>query len=389
MQKSKKTYHLDHAAGAPLAKEAKRAVTEYLEKGSYNPDSSHQPAVELRRELAETKSKLAKLIGVKSPNLLITSGSSDSNSKLFALIAKASPRAKIITTNIEHSTLLEAVELLPHGILNVNPQSGVLDLSKLTELIDENTVLLTIQYVNNETGIIQPIKEISRLVKKVNQARLADGNNLPLFLHTDASQAVATQDIQVPRLGVDAISLNGSKFGALPRSGVLYLSADILRWLDSKQVKLPEAKENPLSLISLYTSLKSSLDKKGGESKRLLKLAKSFDQEFRTNLPQASLNPTSLKIGKGHAPQILNYLIPNISGEKLVILAGLNGILISTGAACSASKDIPSHVLLAHGLTIDQVNSSIRISFGSANKSESEVKEAARKLASLTKGISH
>ncbi len=384
----KSPINLDHAAGTPLAKEVRNKIKEFIENPIYNTDSSYAPAVEQRRYLADLKSKTAKLIGAKSPNIFITSGSSDANSKLLNLIKLADPNAEVITTSIEHSSLLDSIkELQSHKILKLN-KSGQFDLKTLESSITDSTILITVQYINNETGQILPIKEISRLVKKINNSRLDRKIKTPLFFHTDASQAAITEDLLIPRLGVDSISLNGSKFGALPNSGILYLSADILRFLELKKVTIPKTKESPLSIISIYFALKNSIEKKNTESKRLLKLSNSFYSQLQKDLPDIKLNPSNLKIGKNHSPHILNINIPNVSGEKLVILAGLNGILISTGAACSASKDQPSHVLEALGLSIEQINSSIRVSFGSGNKSEKEVIEAAKTLAKLCKNPS-
>ena len=154
------------------------------------------------------------------------------------------------------------------------------------------------------------------------------------------------------------------------------------------ELLIPKTKESPLSIISIYFALKNSIEKKSTESKRLLKLSNSFYSQLQKDLPDIKLSPSNLKIGKNHSPHILNINIPKVSGEKLVILAGLNGTLISTGAACSASKDKPSHVLEALGLSLEQINSSIRVSFGSGNKSEKEVIEAAKTLAKLCKNPS-
>lgn len=382
------TFNLDHASGAPLNKDAKKALREFLESPTYNTDSSYAPAVKLRRDLAELKSKTAKLIGVKAPNIFITNGSSDATNKLFSLLSSAESKTEAITTNIEHSSLLNELDKFSkRSILEVG-QKELVDLKKLESLIKDRILLVSIQYVNNETGQTLPIKEISRLLKKIRSERTAVGNTLPIFFHTDASQAAITQDIQIPRLGVDAMSLNGSKFGALPGTGILYLSADLLRWLDQKGINVKTSKENPLTIISLYFALKHSVEKKNTESKRLLSLSKTFWAELQKELPEAKLTPKSLKIGKNHSAHILNIHIPGVSGEKLVILAGMNNILISTGAACSASKDIPSHVLQALGLTDQEIQSSIRVSFGSANRSEKEVKEAAKELAKLCQNSS-
>ncbi len=383
-----KIYNLDHAAGAPLDKNARKAVLGLINNPLYNTDSSYEPAVKLRRQLSDFKSKLAKLIGTKSPNIFITKGSSDATDMLFELISSSKNSTDIVTTNIEHKSLLDNVELFPKNKILEVDQTGLIDLEKIREFIDDKTILVSIQYVNNETGQVLPIKEISKIVKDIKGERIKKGSALPIFFHTDASQAAITQDLQIPRLGVDAMSLNGSKFGALPNTGILYLSADILRWLENNNIQTPSSKENPLAVVSLYYSLKHSIEKKNTELKRLNQLAQTFWQEFSRLIPEAELTPKNLKICKKHSPHILNIYIPNVSGERLVILAGLNNVLISTGAACSASKDIPSHVLKAIGLNNEEIQSSIRVSLGSDNKSEKELKEAAKILAKLCKNKS-
>lgn len=392
-----KVINLDHAAGTSLNNTAKKQILKFLSEEIYNPDSSYQPAVKIRRELADLKNKLAKLLGVNSPNIFITNGSSDASSFLLNLIlpeqsntsdasniSVQNPEPELITTNVEHQTLIQKIKERPHKIISVNPDSGILNLKDLEKEITNSTILISIQYTNNETGINQPIKDISRLVKKINTERKERGNKLPLFFHSDASQSALTEDLQIPRLGVDALSLNGSKFGALPNSGILYLSSNILRYLESKNTKLKLKKENPLSLISLYYALQDAIQKKPNTNKNLTKLAQAFNKEFLELNPKAHLNPKNLKIGKNHAPHILNYLVPNVSGEKLVILAGLNGILISTGAACSANKEQPSHVLKALDLSLEQIQSSIRISLGKNLKTENDAKSTAKKLSKLT-----
>ncbi len=379
--------NLDHAAGTKLNSTAKKELLKFISSDIYNPDSSYQPAVELRRYLADLKNKLAKLLGVNSPSIFITNGSSDATSKLFKLLL-ADKNLNLITTNVEHQTLLAEAGEYQNQIIKVSPKNGILSLSKLKQAISPQTILISVQYVNNETGIIQPIKDLAQLIKRINHSRLQQKIELPLFLHSDASQAALTEDIQIPRLGVDALSLNGSKFGALPSSGILYLSPTILRYLEQTKTKLDFKKEDALSLISQYFALQDAIQKKPNTKKTLLKLARSFNQEFLKLNPSAKLNPTNLKINKNHAPHILNYTINGISGEKFVILAGLNGILISTGAACSASKNTPSHVLQALNLTTTEVQSSIRISLGKDLKSESEAKKAALKLSKLLKNES-
>jgi cysteine desulfurase len=379
-----KIINLDHAAASGLNNEARKQVELFLNQPVYNSDSSYAPAVAQRREIADLKKKTAKLLGVNSPSIFITNGSSDANRRLFNLLSTVDSSSKAITTNIEHQTLLSSitkfkkVEIIKVGI------NGLIDLEGLLGKVTDSTILISVQYVNNETGIIQQIKGLARALKKVKQDRLKRGIQLPLFLHCDASQAVTTEDIQIPRLGVDALSLNGSKFGALPSSGLLYLSPDLLRYLenalDNKLTNsLLYGKENPLAVISQYYALNEAIQKRAYNVKQLTTLSKLFCQELIKLIPEAQLNPKSLKIGKSHTPHILNFYLPNVDAEKLVILAGLNNVLISTGAACSASKDQPSHVLEALGLSLEQINSSIRVSLGVEN-TQQDIKEAVAEL---------
>jgi cysteine desulfurase len=389
------SYYLDHAATAPQSPAARKELLSLISGGLiYNPDSSYAPAVEFRRRLAELKKKTAKLLGVRAPSLFYTGGSSKANQLLLGLIFANQDFTPLefITSKLEHSTLLSQLQSLKNIKLNfasTKPGTGLVDIASIKDLINDNTVLITIQYVNNELGTIQPIKELAQLVDRTRQDRTRRGVKTPLWLHTDASQAAKTEDLQIPRLGVDALSLNGSKFGAAPASGLLYLSADLLRWLDSRpfaKTRLNAAyaqKPSPIEVISIFYALEQAILKRQSESKRLLSLAKAFWRQLQISVPNAKLNPANLKIGVNHTGHILNIYLPEVKAEQLVILAGLNGLYFSTGAACSANKNTPSHVLTELGLSLEVVNSSIRVSFGAANRSEQEVIAAANLIAEL------
>ncbi len=389
--KTQRRFYLDHAAASPLDPKARAALQKMLKLGDffYNPDAAYQDATMLRRSLLDLQKKTAKLVGLNDQNLIFSEGGSSANTAFFHLVKLSvqSSNPEAIVSSIEHSTVLKSLEDLGfrvHKIPPNNQRKGLVEVKDLLAAVNEKTALISLQYVNNEIGTVQPIKDLAAELRLINR-----GRKERVWLHSDGAQAAKTEDLNFPRIGVDALSLNGSKFGALPGSGALLLGSDFLRNLNSKAEAtsklntLVNKKVSILSATAFYIALKSVIEKKNSETKRLLGLSKEFLAELQRSESGVKLNPAGLTLGKNHSPHILNLSLPNLDAEKLVILAGLHGLDIATGAACSASRQESSHVLEALGLGRAEINSSIRISFGSANRSLEEVRAAAKMLHKL------
>lgn len=387
-----KTAYLDHAAGAPISNDVKDEVSRILEWEILpNPEAGYSLAGKWRRELADHKNQIARTLGVKAPSIFISNGATEASLKLFEMISPKinKERLSICILDIEHSSLLDqvvgsdkitgSVKVIKVSDLGLGG-NGEYDLSKVLKSVDDQTVLISMQLINNETGQILPIKKLAGEIAKIRKGREERGVNTPLFLHSDASQGGTTMDLHIPRLGVDALTINGAKIGGLPSSGLLYISPELARWSD----RVPTiGKEDPIKTATLNIALSKVQKKRPSEKKRLGALSESFWRELKQLVPGAELN-LSAKMGKvKHSDHILSIHLPGINAERLVILAGQHGVFIGTGAACSANQGKPSHVLRAIGCSSTEIASSIRISFGLSNIDKAEVLFAAQKIAEL------
>lgn len=384
-----KFVYLDHAAGAPISNSVKNEVKRIMECDVLpNPEAGYNLAAKWRKELAGHKDKIARVLGIKAPSIMVTNGATEASDMFLEFVKDVSvdKNYNFCVMDTEHSSIMQkANELGKVKKLKISDikldGGGRPDLSAILKVIDDSTVLITMQLVNNETGQIMPVKELAREIKNIRADRENRGLDTPLYLHSDASQAGTVEDLHIPKLGVNAMTINGAKLGGLPNSGLLYISPELARWISNREEL---KKEDPIRVATLSVALERAQSKRPAEKKRLSILADLFWREFKKGCPDSTLNLES-KLGKTkQAGHILSIRIPGVNAERLVILAGQHGVYIGTGAACSANNGKPSHVLKAIGCTDTEIASSIRISFGANNKSKADVIWAAKKLAELS-----
>ena len=208
--------YLDAAATTPLRRDVLERMWPYLGPDFGNPSSHHEVGESAKRALEDARTDVAKMLGCKASEITFTSGGTESDNAAIKGIALATPRGQhLITTAIEHPAVLESVGFLGRmgfdvTILDVD-KNGLVDPAALTAALREDTTLVSIQYANNEVGTIQPIAELSAL---------AAAKGAPF--HTDAVQAAGWLDLDVGRLGVQAMSISGHKLGAPKGIGILY-----------------------------------------------------------------------------------------------------------------------------------------------------------------------
>ncbi len=273
----------------------------------------------------------------------------------------------IITSIIEHKAVLETchhlqkLNLATVTYLSVD-QFGLVNLAGLEKNIRPETVLISIMYVNNEVGSIQPISEIGKLLKRINDKRLTI-NHKPIYFHTDATQAIAYLNCSVNYLGVDLLSFTGHKLSAPKGIGVLYKKSGspLIRQFDggSQENNLRSGTENLPYIAGLIKALELISQNQVLEKIRLEKLR---DQLIKEVLKI----PGVLLTGHHHkrAPHIASFIIKGVEGEAIVLLLSNQGIMVSSGSACTSSSLLPSHVLLAMGLKPENVHGSLRVSLG-------------------------
>ena len=290
----------------------------------------------------------------------------------------------IITSQIEHKAVLETCQdLAKKGIevtyLPVNDQ-GLISVSNLAKKIKENTVLVSIMYANNETGSIQPIAEIGKLLKNIN--RIKEKSKVPkTYFHTDAVQAVNYLDCHIERLGVDLLTLSGHKIYGPKGVGALYIKkgTPIKAQISGggQEQGLRSGTENIAGIVGLGAAIEEVKSKKS-KVKKIKRLRNKLVKEILRTIPDVRVNGLS----ENCLPNIANFSFKGAEGEAIVVALDQKGICVSTGSACAAKSLEASHVLLALGLNEEEAHSSVRFSLG-RKTTQKEIKTALENLSKV------
>lgn len=373
MDMSSKAIYLDHAAATPLDPEVLEAMKPYLEESFYNPSSLYQAARTVREAVDQARWEVAQLLGAKKTEIIFTAGGTESTNLAVLGFMRAQPKGcKLITSVIEHEAVLACLPTLHQegyisDVVPVKPD-GIVDINKLVDAIDDQTVLISVMYANNEIGTIQPIGDIAKQVNQIRADRLRRNLDLPLYFHTDACQAGGLLDLHVSRLGVDLMTLNGSKIYGPKQSGCLYIrtGTEIVPLVvgGGQERGQRSGTENVAGIIGFSAALQLSQLRRGDEAERLAELRDYLLQGLRRAIPDLMLNGHPTK----RLANNLNITIPGIDGETAVLYLDQQKILCSTGSACSTGNTDPSHVLLAIGRSLDEATASLRFTLGRSNK---------------------
>lgn len=355
-----KLIYLDYAAATPLDDAVFQAMQPFWQDQFYNPSATYLPAQNVKKALDQARANVAQILGARPPEIIFTAGGTESCNLAIHGIMQQYPDANVVVSGVEHEAVLAPAQQYAHQLAPVGPD-GILDLEKLQKAINDQTVLVSVMYANNEVGSLQPIAKIGQLVKKINQARQANGNKLPLYFHTDACQAAAYLDLNVARLGVDLLTLNGGKIYGPKQSGILYVKGGLeLQPLISgggQESGLRSGTENVGAAAGFVRALQLVQQNRQAETKRLQELQHNFIKQ----LPDA----WQLNGSKTHRlPNNLHITIPGTDNERLLIQLEMAGILAAAGSACSAQKGAPSHVLKAMGLKDKDARASLRFTMG-------------------------
>lgn len=317
-----------------------------------NPASLHAAGVKAGRELEAARQLVAETLGAHPDEIIFTSGGTESNN----LAILGLPEGEVIVSSIEHASVLAPAAARGRGVIILPVDSaGKVKIEKLAELITPQTVLVSIILANNEIGTIQSMAEIAKVVR---QARRRLGTVTP-YLHTDACQAARFIPLDVNKLGVDLLTLNGSKLIG-PGTGVLYRRRGIplkpLLYGGGQEGSLRPGTENVAGISAFARALAQAQKSCLKESKRLIKLRDYFIKAVKKNIPEAELN--------GHLserlPNNINFSFPGVLGEQVVLELDAKGIAVSTGSACAIPKHDDSYVIMALGKDKNHAISALR-----------------------------
>jgi cysteine desulfurase len=353
--KPPKPIYLDHAAATPMSKSVRSIMELYFSDLFYNPSATYSGGLEAKDALNGARATVAAIL--------------EANNMAIHGVMRAHPDSNLVISAIEHDSVLKPSFGYDYKLCPVK-SDGLVDLESLEKLIDDQTVLVSLMYVNNEIGTIEPINEIARLVNTIRLTRRSRGLSLPLYIHTDACQAANYLDLHVSRLGIDLMTLNGGKIYGPKQSGVLYVRSGtkLLPLIEGggQEHGLRSGTENVAGAIGLAKALEEVQTIRKDETRRLELLRSSFIQKLLEIRPDILINGSI----KQRIANNLHLTIPGIDNEWLLIKLDEAGILAAAGSACSASNQDPSHVLGAIGLSDEQARSSIRISLGQSTNAQ-------------------
>ena len=366
--------YLDHAAATPVSEKVLKAMEPYFSHDFFNPSSAYLPAKKVSAEYEAAKGVIAHAIGAKASDLVITAGATEANNLAFTSLD-----GSCLYLATEHDSVRKTAEQYGGVPIKVLP-SGVIDLEDLKAKITDETELISVSLVNNELGTIQPLAEIAGIIRDVKLDRLKRGTKKQLLLHSDASQALNLLDINVARLGVDLLTLNSAKIYGPKGVGALYVSHDArlkpLTYGGGQENGLRSGTENVPGVIGFAKAVELTKEHLNGNRKKYATWRKILLSELQNYE----------LINKKHALDNFVVLCYNgIDAERLIYLLEDNGVYVSTGAACAASKGQKSHVLKAIGLSDEQIAGSLRLTLGETND-ETQIHEAARIINEVVAG---
>lgn len=406
LKPSRKPIYLDHAATTQLDPAVFKAMEPYL-KGEYgNPSSLYRGGLNALKALTDSRRAIAETLQAQPKEIYFTAGGTESvNLAIFGVARQYEMTNKkkghIISTTVEHHAVLHSLGALKEEGWEVTlvkvDKDGLVKLDDLKKAVRKNTVLVSVMYANNEIGTIQPIPEIGKWVAGLNKARLA--KKLPrVYFHSDACQAGNSLDLNVNKLQVDLLSLNGSKLYGPKQTGALYAkSGTPLRPIifgGGQERGLRSGIENVGGAVGLAKALVTAQKARTKENARVKKLRDYLLGKILKAIPGTVLNgpdDRAVKLdakqwnqGLRRLPNNINISIQGMEGEVLMFYLDSCNISVSTGSACSSSSPDPSHVILGLGKPEEAAFSSLRLTLGRST-TKADLDYAFKALAGIVK----
>ncbi len=387
-----KRIYLDYAATTPVDPAVLRAMKPYFSEKFGNPMLLYSYGQEARKATEKARKQTADFLHCDPDEIIFTSGATESNNLaikgVLRSFAPKSGKPHIITTQFEHYCVLEsclALEKNNEAEITHLPvyKDGVVRVGDIKKAIKKNTVLISIMYVNNEIGTVQPIAEIGKLIKKINSNKAKQANKL--IFHTDATQAVNYFNCDINKLNVDLLSLSGHKIYGPKGVGALYIrkNTPIQRIQDGgeQEFKLRAGTHNVPGIVGLGTAI-SQIKNQKSKIKIMVSLRDYLIKRVLKEISNSYLNGSR----KFRSPNNANFRFDNAEGESVVLALDAAGIAASTGSACTSSTLEPSHVLMALGFKREQAHGSLRLTLGKGTTKQ-DIDLTINKLKSIIKNL--
>lgn len=360
-----KNIYFDNAATTLVDKRVLEVMMPYFSNDFGNASSLHSFGQKAEAAVLETKDIISNFLNCKAEEIVFTSGGTESNNTVLKSVFN-DYQGHLITSAFEHPSVLDAAKFLSKKGVEVTfikpEKNGIINYQEVLEAIKANTRLISIMYVNNEVGTIQPIGKIGKLLIDVNQKRVEK-----ILFHTDAVQATYFLPMDISRLRVDFLSISGHKIHGPKGIGILYIKDGIriipLLHGGHQENGVRAGTYNVPSIVGLGKAI--SLLNSSEHKKEIAKIEKikDFLVSEVLKIEGASLNGDKIL----RLPNNANFLFKNIEGESLLLKLDMEGVACSTGSACASGSLQASHVLLSMGIKPENAHGSLRVSIGKDN----------------------
>lgn len=383
--------YLDNAATTSADLKVLQAMLPYFRSKFGNPSSIHSFGQQAAAAVLKSRDQIAHFLGCESLEVVFASCATEANNLALKGVMSAAEKKRglkghLITSQIEHKAILRPAETLAKQGFKVTylpvSKEGIVEVKKLEKALQKSTVLVSIMYANSETGAVQPIYEIGKLIQKINKRRVNK-----IFVHTDAAQAVQFLDCNVDRLHIDLLTIAGHKIYAPKGVGALYLRQDTPFFAQQEgggqEYGLRSGTENVPYIVALGKAIELVAKNQKATAKKLTSLRNFLIKDIEQKIPRVKLNGPR---GGMRLPNNVNFSFKGAEGESIVLALDLQGIAVSTGSACSAHDLKPSHVLTAMGISPEDAHGSIRITL-SKNTTREEIRKLSGVLVKVVKRL--
>jgi len=377
----KSRIYLDNSATTRVDEPVLEAMVRFMREVYGNASSIHTFGQEARAAVEDARRAVADLVGADSREIVFTSGGTESdNTALWGVFRSGyRPGNHVITTRIEHPAILATCKALEYAGADITyipvGSSGRVDPADVAAAITDRTILISVMHANNETGIIQPVREISAIARERG-----------IVMHTDAVQSVGKIPVNVKELGVDLLSLSGHKIHAPKGIGVLYIRKGVklvpFMTGGSHERKRRAGTENVPGIVGLGEAARLAMERLPEMTARVAALRDHLEANLRDRIAGVRDNGAP----EYRLPNIANLSFEGIEGEAAVIAMDLEGVAVSTGSACASGSLEPSHVLVAMGLRPEVVQGSLRFSLCYHN-TEAEIDAVAETMARVAERL--
>lgn len=357
--------YLDHAATTATDSRVVECMLPYMTETFGNASSLHGFGRSAAAAVDEARATIARIFHAKPQEIYFTSGGTESDNWALRGVANANRKfgKHIISTEVEHPAVKETLKRLEKDGFEVTylptDSEGRISVEEFEQAVREDTILVSVMFANNETGAVQPIREIGRFCKENG-----------IIFHTDAVQAVGSIPIDVEEYGIDLMSLSAHKFHGPKGIGLLYIRNGVkierLVYGGHQERTYRAGTTNTPGIVGMAKALELTVSEMAENNEKVKKMRDHFLDRVLKEIPYCKLNGGREHRLVGNA----NLSFDFIEGESILMTLDLKGIAVSSGSACSSGSLEPSYVILALGATMEEAHSSIRFSFGKDNTME-------------------